>query len=268
MGLELASRSQDTQVDVRKRAKIDQAPPSSGYTKYRFAIEKGGPLGTPKKLSPVRGLRSVSGGFAIKRVLLALVVGLGGGAIAAVFLPWQAAALLGWDGAAMLFASRVWATVLPMNASQCSDDAVREDPSRAVADSVVLVAATANLASVGLILVKAANSTGGMKAYLLTIGVVSVVLAWAVVHTIFTLRYARVYYSGRDGGVDFNEESAPDYADFAYLAFTIGMTFQVSDTDLTSKAMRRTALRHALISYLFGAVVIALIINVVASLLR
>jgi uncharacterized membrane protein len=63
-------------------------------------------------------------------------------------------------------------------------------------------------------------------------------------------------------------EAAPDYADFAYLAFTIGMTFQVSDTDLTSKAMRRTALRHALISYLFGAVIIGLIINVVASLLH
>jgi uncharacterized membrane protein len=98
--------------------------------------------------------------------------------------------------------------------------------------------------------------------------VVSVVLAWVVVHTIFTLRYARIYYGGPDGGVDFNEKAAPDYADFAYLAFTIGMTFQVSDTDLTSKAMRRTALRHALISYLFGAVIIGLIINVVASLLQ
>ena len=155
-----------------------------------------------------------------------------------------------------------------MSPTQCSDYAVREDPSRAVADSVVLVAAIANLAAVGLILVKAANATGGMKAYLLTIGVVSVVLAWGVVHTIFTLRYARIYYSDPDGGVDFNEKTAPDYADFAYLAFTIGMTFQVSDTDLTSKAVRRTALRQALISYLFGAVIIGLIINVVASLLH
>lgn len=92
-------------------------------------------------------------------------------------------------------------------------------------------------------------------------------LAWGVVHTIFTLRYGRIYYRGPDGGIDFNEKAAPDYGDFAYLAFTIGMTFQVSDTDLTSKAMRRTALRHALISYLFGAVIIGLIINVVASLL-
>ncbi|MGH8988691.1 MAG: DUF1345 domain-containing protein [Acidimicrobiales bacterium] len=221
-----------------------------------------------KPSSTVRGLRSPSGGVALRRALLALAVGLAGGGFAAAFLPWQAAALLGWDGAAILFATKVWATVLPMSPAQCAQHALREDPSRAVADSVVLLAAVASLASVGLILAKAADATGGTKAYLLTIGVVSVVLAWGVVHTIFTLRYTRIYYKVPDGGVDFNEKSAPDYADFAYLAFTIGMTFQVSDTNLTSKAMRRTALRHALISYLFGAVIIGLIINVVASLLH
>jgi uncharacterized membrane protein len=218
--------------------------------------------------SAVRRIRAVREGLAMRRVLLALVAGVCGGGIAAAFLPWQAAVLLGWDGAAILFGARVWARVLPMSSTQCADHAIREDPSRAMADSVVLVAAVAILASVGLILVKAANATGGMKASLLTIGVASVVLAWGVVHTIFMLRYARIYYSCPASGIDFNEKAAPDYVDFAYLAFTIGMTFQVSDTDLTSKAVRRTALRHALISYLFGAVIIGLIINVVASLLH
>ena len=221
-----------------------------------------------KSRSAVRRLGDLSRGFALRRVLFALALGIAGGVIASFFLPWQAAALLGWDGAAILFGARVWVTVLPMSPTQCSDHSIREDPSRAVADSVVLVAAVANLASVGLILVKAANAMGGTKAYLLTVGMVSVVLAWGVVHTIFTLRYARIYYTGGDGGVDFNEKTPPDYRDFAYLAFTIGMTFQVSDTNLTSKSMRRTALRHALISYLFGAVIIGLIINVVASLLH
>jgi uncharacterized membrane protein len=69
------------------------------------------------------------------------------------------------------------------------------------------------------------------------------------------------------GGIAFNEKDPPDYVDFAYVALTIGLTFQVSDTDLSSKQMRRTALRHALLSYLFGAVIVALTINVVASLL-
>jgi uncharacterized membrane protein len=207
-------------------------------------------------------------GFALRRLLLALVIGMIGGGVSSAFLPWQGAALLGWDLTAALYIIRVWATVLPMSATECSEHAVREDPSLALADTVIVVAALAELASVGLILVKVASAHGGMKAFLLTVGVMSVILAWGAVHTMFSLRYARIYYTGPDGGIDFNEKSPPDYADFAYLAFTIGMTFQVSDTDLTSKTVRRTALRHALISYLFGAVIIGLIINVVASLLH
>jgi uncharacterized membrane protein len=87
-----------------------------------------------------------------------------------------------------------------------------------------------------------------------------------VVHTIFTLRYARLYYTGRDEGVDFNQDDPPSYADFAYLAFTVGMTFQVSDTQITHHAMRAAILRHALLSYLFGTVIVATTINLVAGL--
>ena len=94
------------------------------------------------------------------------------------------------------------------------------------------------------------------------LSVASVALAWATVHTLFTTRYARLYYTGPDGGIDFNEADPPRYADFA---FTIGMTFQVSDTDLGTNEVRRTALRHALLSYVFGAVVIATTINLVAG---
>jgi uncharacterized membrane protein len=82
------------------------------------------------------------------------------------------------------------------------------------------------------------------------------------------LRYARLYYTGADGGISFNEDDPPAYSDFAYLAFTIGMTFQVSDTNIEDKTIRRTALRQALISYLFGAVLVAMTVNVGASLLR
>jgi uncharacterized membrane protein len=206
-------------------------------------------------------------GFALGRLLLALLLGVVGGLIAAFFLPWQGAILVGWDVAAVLYLIRVWSRVLPLSASECSADAMKEDPSRALADSIILLAAIAELVSVGLILIKVANEHGGMKALLLTIGVMSVVLSWGAVHTMFALRYARIYYAGPNGGIDFNEKSPPQYADFAYLAFTIGMTFQVSDTDLKTKPMRWTALRHALISYLFGAVIVGLVINVVASLL-
>ena len=135
-------------------------------------------------------LRAFHSGYALRRVLFALVIGLAAGGVSALFLPWQGATLLGWDLAATIYLVGVWSRVLPMNAAACSEHALREDPSHALADSVILVAAIAELASVGLILVKVANAHGGMKAFLLTIGVLSVVLAWGAVHTMFTLRYA------------------------------------------------------------------------------
>jgi uncharacterized membrane protein len=116
--------------------------------------------------------------------------------------------------------------------------------------------------------VKAGSSHGDTKAALVAAGIGTIVVSWAVVHTVFTLRYAALYYTGRNGGIDFNEDDKPNYADFAYLAFTIGMTYQVSDTDLQTKTIRHTALRHALLSYLFGTVIIAATINVVAGLVK
>jgi len=94
------------------------------------------------------------------------------------------------------------------------------------------------------------------------------VLSWAVVHTVYTLRYAAAYYGEPAGGIGFNGGEPPSYRDFAYLAFTIGMTFQVSDTALQTTALRRTALRHALLSYLFGTGILAVTINLVAGLRR
>ncbi len=99
-------------------------------------------------------------------------------------------------------------------------------------------------------------------------GVLSVALTWALVHTLFTLRYARSYYAGQFGGIEFNEDDPPTYLDFAYLALTIGTTFQVSDTNLVNKSIRRIALPHAVLSYVSGTVIIALVINVVSSLLH
>jgi uncharacterized membrane protein len=100
------------------------------------------------------------------------------------------------------------------------------------------------------------------------LALVSVFVSWALVHTVFTLKYARLYYAGTAGGIDFNGAGAPDYPDFAYLSFTIGMTFQVSDTDIQSKAIRRTALRHAWLSFPLVAVIIATSINLVSGLAK
>jgi uncharacterized membrane protein len=156
----------------------------------------------------------------------------------------------------------MWITLWPMDALETAQHAVREDPGRALADLLVVLAAVASLIAVGLLVI---SGTGHSQAGL---SVGSIALAWASVHTMFATRYARLYYAGPDGGIDFNQPDPPQYSDFAYLAFTIGMTFQVSDTNLRSKEIRATALRHALLSYLFGTVIIAFMINLVAGLGR
>ena len=113
---------------------------------------------------------------------------------------------------------------------------------------------------------QAGDASAPARGLLTALAIVSVALAWTSVHTVHVLRYARLYYSEPEGGVDFGSE-APDYTDFAYLALTIGMTFQVSDTTLTAKRVRRVALHHALLSYLFGAVILAVMVNSVGDLL-
>ena len=201
------------------------------------------------------------------RVVISAGVGLVAGVIAASFTLAQAAALIGWDVGAASFLLGVWLTVWHLDPEATQRRATRLDPSRSLADLLVISAGVAILAAVALALVRAGGAHGATKAYLLAVGLVSVVFSWLSVHTIFTLIYARLYWGDQPGGIDFNERDGPDYLDFAYLSFTIGMTFQVSDTNLTAKPIRRTALRQGLISYLFGAVIIALVINIVASLL-
>lgn len=84
----------------------------------------------------------------------------------------------------------------------------------------------------------------------------------------YTVKYARLYYAAEPGGIDFNESVSQQYSDFAYLSFTIGMTFQVSDTDIQNTQIRRTALRHALLSFPLGAVIIATSINLISGLAK
>lgn len=179
-----------------------------------------------------------------------------------------AALLMGWDVAAVIYLVMVWAAVYRMNADVTARMAGREDPSNPVAEIVVVAASIAALVAVGFALARAGQATGSTKALLIGLGVVSVVVSWLVVHTVYMLRYARSYYGEPAGGIGFNEEAGPAYLDFAYFSFTIGMTFQVSDTNISRKDIRRLALHHALLSYLYGAVILATAINVFASLLH
>ena len=200
------------------------------------------------------------------RLVGALAAGIAGAIVMGLVGGWTFAPLVGWDVAASVLVGWTWAIVLPMDGERTARYAVREEPGRAATDTLLVGASVASLFGVGFVLAAGGSAHGIRGGFLVVLAVFTVVLSWSVVHTMFTLRYARLYYTGPAGGIEFNgDPDDPDYGDFAYVAFTLGMTFQVSDTNLTSKAIRRAALRHALLSYLFGVVIIAVMINLVVN---
>jgi uncharacterized membrane protein len=187
-------------------------------------------------------------------------------AVALALMAWQAAVVTDWDLAAAMWIVWTAAIIAGKDAEATRAVALAEDDSRVTRDAMLIGASLASLVGVVLVLLKAAPEKGAAHTVLTALGAGTVVVSWASVHLLFTLRYARLYY-GDGSGIDFHDGRQADYGDFTYVAFTIGMTYEVSDTDLTSKQVRMTALRHALLSYLLGTAVIATTINVVAGLL-
>lgn len=179
-----------------------------------------------------------------------------------------AAPLLGWITAVALFVVWTWWEIWPQDPKATAAHARREDPSRPIADLACLSAAIASLVAVGILLVSAGSAKGATKLLEIALAIGAVAAAWSLVHTVFTLRYARTYFATGGGPISFNDDDPPRYSDFAYVAITVGLTFQVSDTDLRSNAIRRLAVRHMLMSYLMGAVFVAITINLVAGMTK
>lgn len=199
------------------------------------------------------------------RVAVSVLAGLIGGVAVGMLVSWEYMPLAVWDIAAVVFLIWLWLSLHGCDADRTARLAVREDPGRATTDALLVLASVASLLAVGALLARAGSQTGSAQLLQVGLGIASVVISWMTVHAIYTLKYARIFYKN-NGGVDFNETRPPSYADFAYLALTIGMTFQVSDTSLKSTEFRRIALRHALLSYLFGTVIIASTISLIGGL--
>jgi uncharacterized membrane protein len=204
-----------------------------------------------------------------------MIVALAGGVagvVAAFFAPWQLSTLFGWDVAAASFVVWVWTSAGRFDPEETQRFATREDNSRLSAQLLVVSAAVVSLVGVGFDLLKASQArTGSGHVTLILAAVATGVLSWATVHTVYALRYAHEYYARPPvGGIDFKsgQDYRPDYRDFAYVAFGVGATFQVADTDINHRMVRRTVLAHSLLAYLFGAVILAVTINVVAALFQ
>jgi uncharacterized membrane protein len=208
-------------------------------------------------------------GFAGRRLAMSLAIGIATLIVALVAGGgWTVAIPAGWAAAAVVTVAATWLRIRGMSPEETASHAQAEDYSRPIADVIVLSASVASLVSVGFALVDARHNSGTGKGLLIALAVAVVACSWLAVHFVFAVRYGDLFYGDPVGGITFNEDERPDYRDFAYFALTIGMTFQVSDTNITDKSIRRHVTRHALLSYLFGTVIIALAINTVASLLQ
>ena len=189
-------------------------------------------------------------------VLVALATGMGRDPVLAV--------MAGWSAAGFAFVAWTWLRISRLSPEETKSHATSEDASRPASRVVVSLATIAAIAGVGVLLMASGSKD---KPYVQAgVGVLAIAASWLVVHTLFTLRYARLYYLGDGHEIDFNEDDDPVYADFAYMAFSVGMTFQVSDTSIRDKAIRHTVLAHSLVSYVLGALVISSTINLVSAL--
>jgi uncharacterized membrane protein len=164
----------------------------------------------------------------------------------------------------MVLLSLSWLAIGPASPESTRDRAGSEDPGRTLVYVVVLLASAASLFA-AVALPKYFRSVASEEARAaVVLSLTTVAVAWALTHTAFTLRYAHLYYRSDDegvGGVDFPGKVPPSYFDFAYFAFTIGMCFQVSDTCITSRQVRRAVLLHALISFAYNTAILALALN-------
>ncbi len=202
-----------------------------------------------------------------RRVGACAVAGVVAAAGFLLLAPWQLAVLTGWITSAALLLLWIWLEIGRLDAPTTARVATREDDSRAAARSVLVVSSVMSLLAVVPALHQASIAELPLEVAFTAMALLSVVLSWLVVNTVFVLRYAHLHCGGPQvGGIDFPGGNAPCYRDFAYLGFTVGMTFQVSDTAIVDPAIRATVLRHALLSFLFNMAIIATTINVVAGL--
>ncbi|WP_219518336.1 DUF1345 domain-containing protein [Nonomuraea ceibae] len=199
---------------------------------------------------------------AVRRLAGAVVIGVAAGVAVGVPADAPLGILAGIAVTELLFVLAGWAVMWPMDAAATHRNARREDFLPIVEEIVVVTVALCGLVAIVLLLVRGEPDAGHAAAATALFGVF---LAWAALHLMYAARYAYVYYTAA-GGIDFNSEQPPAYRDFFYFSYNLGMTYQVSDTDVSSSAIRSIVLRHTLLSYVFGTSILATAINLVMGM--
>ena len=164
-----------------------------------------------------------------------------------------------------------WITFYITKSQHIREQAKVQDSNRSLVFTIVLISTLASFLAVLLLLVTKKDGNAGVS-WRLPIAIAGMLFSWMLIHTIFALKYAHMFYGNHEtkkdtnaGGLEFPNDERPEYIDFAYFSFVIGMTFQVSDVQITSKRIRKVALFHSALSFGFNTIMIALTINVIAG---
>lgn len=200
------------------------------------------------------------------RISVAAAVGIAAGIAMGAVLGPAAGIVGGWGTLGLVNTVWVLVTVWPMDAAATKAHATAEDPGRRTARLIAIIGSLVSLIAVGLVVLQARHA-GEIEGYLLAgIAVLGVAASWGLIQIDYMLRYARIYYTDEIGGITFNQSEDPEYTDFAYFSLGLGMTYQVADTNVTANTVRRVVIAQTMLAYLFGAVIVATVINLVTSL--
>lgn len=179
--------------------------------------------------------------------------------------------MIGWNTFSLCMIIMSWITFSITNAQQIRAQSKIQDPSRPVIFIIILIATLVGFLTVLLLILSKKSGTNDYALQTI-VAIAGMLLSWFLIHTTFTLRYAHIYYSDHKtkinthaGGLEFPNDDKPEYFDFAYFSFVLGMTFQVSDVEISSKRLRKLALLHGLLSFIFNTIMIALTINLIAQ---
>jgi uncharacterized membrane protein len=206
-----------------------------------------------------------------QRLTIAFVLALISFFIISSFFEVQLAIVCAWDVFALTDIALAWYTITKKKTKETVQNARLQDSSRFTILSFVIATAFMSLIVIAILLKTVKHSSIYPLNYILAFAFLTVLISWFLVHTVFAIHYAHIYYAEGEtthkGGLDFPKDNNPNFLDFAYYSFVVGMTFQVSDVQVTSKRMRNLTLAHALISFLFNTFILALSINIIAGLL-
>lgn len=201
------------------------------------------------------------------RLFVAAAVGLAVIALTSTLSMWMPTRLLlGWDIGVVLYLILAYQLIATGTDKMMRRWAAVEDEG---GFGILILTVAAALASLGAIIALLNSTHGGNRDPMqLALATITILLSWAFIHTIFGFHYAHEYYGehgGKKSGLNFPGNEEPDYWDFVYFSFVIGMTSQVSDVAIASKPIRRTVAAHGIVSFLFNAALLALTVNIAAS---